>query len=109
MDIVELQGMRLIGLEWNEVRLHLRAINDAGEIFEATLSNPGQSPMDVKVHWLDLRMIRDDHSGMYSFGEIEAIGLDRGVVHIEADAGFFSVTAAKIFVQPLVGQTGNEA
>jgi len=109
MDIIELQGMDLISLEWNEVRFNLRAINGTDEVFEATLSNPEQSQIDVKVHWLNLRMIHDENFGMYSFGELETIGLDDGVVHIEADAGFFSVTAAKIFVQQLAGLTGNEA
>jgi hypothetical protein len=109
MDIIELQGMDLISLEWNEARFNLRAINSAGEVFEAALSNPGQAPIGVKVHWLNLRMIYDQDAGMYSLGELETIALDNSAIHIEADAGFFSITAAKIFVQQVAGLTGNEA
>ena len=101
MGIIELQGMDLIGLEWNEVGFNLRAIDSSGEVFEANLSNPGQSPIDVKVHWLNLRMIYDEDLEMYTFGELETIGRDSSVIHIEADAGYFSITAAKIFVQQL--------
>jgi hypothetical protein len=100
MDILELQGMDLISLEWNQARFALKAMDGSGDVFEATLSNPGQSPIEVKVHWLDVRMIYDEDMEMCSLGELETIALENGVIHIEADAGFFSVTAAKVSVQP---------
>jgi len=107
MDIMGLEGMDLVSLEWNEVRFDLRAINCSGEVFESTLSNPGQAPIDVKVHWLNLQMIFEEQRQIYSFGELETIGIDRGVIHIEADAGYFSVRAAKVFVQKLAGTQGH--
>ena len=109
MNIIDLEGMNLVGLAWNEFHFDLKAIDASGVLFQATLSNPDQSPIHVTVHWLDMRMISEEDPEISTLGELETIGSEDGVVHIEADAGYFSVTAAKVFVQQLTGLQGNAA
>ena len=108
MEIVALEGMDLVSLEGNETSFDLKAMDTSGVLFQAFLSNPEQTPIGVVVHWANLRLIHDNERDIFTLGEIETITVDADVVHIEADAGYFSVRASKLFLQRLASLTGSD-
>ena len=101
MDITALEGMDLLSLDWSSNRFDLRALDSSGRLWEATLTNPDQAPVDVTVRSLSLRLIFDPDLGVHTLGELETITVQGSEVFLEADAGDFAIRAERVFVQEL--------
>ena len=103
MEITALAGMDLVSLEWSSSRFEFRVVAASGKVWEASLTNPGQAPVRVAVESLNLRLIYDPNLSVYTLGELETVSVRGTEVTLEADAGTFSVDAARIFIQKLAG------
>ena len=100
-DICKYNGMDIVSLGFSQKpsRFDIKLIDSHGVIHELFFWNADQSPINVEISWMDMRMITGPDTQLTTFGEFEESSFANGCYYIDADCGSFSITASRFLSQ----------